>query len=161
MYDKDFRLLMSQRCRFNCFVYLATCNLHCATTRSSALARVGDTKIKADIPNEQFASVFTTEPDDPPATHLEGGPFPDISPVVFTVTGITKLLQNVQTHNATGPDGIPTHLLKITAEESAAAFQLIFQVSFRPYPLIERRQTLSLSSRKATVPTQAITSQSL
>ena len=83
-----------------------------------------DTKVKASILNEQFASVFTTETDDPPATPLEGGPFPDISPVVFTVTGITKLLQNLQTHKATGPDGIPTHLLKITAEESAAALQL-------------------------------------
>jgi len=76
-----------------------------------------DTKVKAGILNEQFASVFTSEPDDSPATHLEGGPFPNISPVVFTVTGITKLLQNLQTHKATGPDGIPTHL-KITAEES-------------------------------------------
>ena len=58
-----------------------------------------DTKVKDGILNEQFASVFTSEPDDPPATHLEGGPFTNISAVVFTVTGITKLLQNLQTQS--------------------------------------------------------------
>ena len=32
-------------------------------------------------------------------------------------------------HKATGPDGIPSHLLKITTEELAVTLQLIFQSS--------------------------------
>ena len=48
---------------------------------------------------------------------------------MFSVPGIAKLLQNLETHKATGPDGVPTHLLKITADESALALQLIFQAS--------------------------------
>lgn len=88
-----------------------------------------DAKVKASILNDQFVSVFSTEPADPPITHLNGKPVPDIHPITFTVTGISKLLRNLISHKASGPDGIPTHLLKITAEESAAVLQLIFQAS--------------------------------
>jgi len=35
-------------------------------------------------------------------------------------------LRSLETHKATGPDGIPTHLLKITAEEATSALQLLF-----------------------------------
>jgi len=40
-----------------------------------------------------------------------------------------ELLKSLKTHKATGPDDIPSHLLKITAEKSAGALQLIFQAS--------------------------------
>ena len=40
---------------------------------------------------------------------------------------MAKLLRSLKTHKATGRDSVPSHLLKITAEESAGALQLIFQ----------------------------------
>ena len=50
-----------------------------------------DAKVKAGILNEQFASVFSVEPAHPSAAPLEGNPIPDISPVMFSVPGITEL----------------------------------------------------------------------
>ena len=44
---------------------------------------------------------------------------------------MAKLLRNLQTHKATGtgPDGIPAHLLEVTADEAAVGLQLIFQAA--------------------------------
>jgi len=47
----------------------------------------------------------------------------------FTLAGINKLLKNLHSHKATGPDGIPSHLLKITADEVSGVLRLIFQAS--------------------------------
>jgi len=48
---------------------------------------------------------------------------------------VAKLLQNLQTHKVTGPDGIPAHLLKVTANEAAVGLQLIFQAAILLIPL--------------------------
>ena len=42
---------------------------------------------------------------------------------------MAKLLQNLQTHKVTGPDGIPAHLLEVTADEAAVGLQLIFKAA--------------------------------
>jgi len=49
-------------------------------------------------------------------------------PVNFSI-GVAKLLRNLQTHKATGPDGIPAHLLEVTADEAAVGLQLISQAA--------------------------------
>ena len=90
-----------------------------------------DAKTKANILNEQFVFVFSAETGEPSAVDacLSGDPCPDMDSICVTTAGVAKLLRSLQTHKATGPDGIPTHLLKITAEEAAGALQLIFQAS--------------------------------
>jgi len=50
-------------------------------------------------------------------------------PVDFSTVGVAKLVQNVQTNKATGPDGIPAHLLEVTADEAAVGLQLIFKAA--------------------------------
>jgi len=43
--------------------------------------------------------------------------------------GVDKLLRNLKSHKATGPDGLPARLLKETATEIAPAVSLLFQAS--------------------------------
>jgi len=88
-----------------------------------------DAKTKANILNNQFVSVFSKETGSVNTTCLAGGPHPEMDPIQISVTGISKLLRHLHSHKATGPDGIPTHLLKITADEVAGVLQLIFQAS--------------------------------
>jgi len=88
-----------------------------------------DVKMKANILNNHFVSVFSKETDNTNTKCLAGGPQPEMDPIQISTTGVSKLLRNLQSHKATGPDGIPTHLLKITADEVAGALQLIFQAS--------------------------------
>jgi len=40
-----------------------------------------------------------------------------------------QVTANLHSHKATGPSRIPTHLLKVTADEVAGALRLIFQAS--------------------------------
>ena len=48
------------------------------------------------------------------------------------VPGITKLLRNLNSHKASGPDGVPARLLKETAEEIAPAISILFPGLSRP-----------------------------
>ena len=87
-----------------------------------------DPKAKANILNRQFTSVFSTD---------NGTPLPDLGPskhpsmdsICVNKNGVIKLLRNLKPHSASGPDGIPTMLLKHTAEEIAPAVTMLFQAS--------------------------------
>ena len=86
-----------------------------------------DSKIKADILNRQFSSVFTSEDDTQlPSLDEDHDEMPHIS---ISRSGILKLLQNIDTNKATGPDGISGMLLKTLREEMADILVLIFQKS--------------------------------
>jgi hypothetical protein len=87
-----------------------------------------DSGTKANILNTQFKSVFTQEdlrsmPDKGPS------PYNDMEPITITTPGVQKLLQNLQPHKATGPDRIPSRLLKELACELAPALTYIYQTS--------------------------------
>ena len=71
-----------------------------------------DAKAKANVFNEQFVSVFSTETGRSNVADgcLTGDPCPDMDSIYITTTGMAKLLRSLQAHKATGPDGIPTHL---------------------------------------------------
>ena len=74
---------------------------------------VKDNLGKANILNNQFASVFTVDNDDNeqmPA--LKTPTCPDIQPIHIETQGIYTLLPDLDPHKAFGPDGIPTKLLK-------------------------------------------------
>ena len=65
--------------------------------------------IKAEVLSDQFASVFTEELNLLIYINIPSkGPFMivDIPPLKFEVSGITRLLRNINAKNACGPDNI-------------------------------------------------------
>ena len=54
-----------------------------------------------------------------------GNQVPDIPDVDIQIEGVTKLLQELDSHKATGPDSIPANLLKHTALQIAPVLALI------------------------------------
>ena len=81
---------------------------------------------KADAFNKQFKDAFTTErTDDIP--DLGPSPHPSCDDIVFTTSGIIKLLKGLKPHKAMGPDGLPPRILKDLAEELAPILTVLFQ----------------------------------
>ena len=88
------------------------------------------------------------------------------TPVIETVhvswRGVTKLLRNLKSHTATGPDGngIPARLLKEAAAEIAPAVTVLFQASLDQGKVRRYRggkPWLSKFSRMVIAPQQQIT----
>ena len=85
---------------------------------------------KCNILNQYFASVFTV--DDSLSTAMSPTSlFPDIPAISVTLNGVIKLLQNLKPYKASGPDKIPTRLLKECAKEIAPSLVLLFQASLK------------------------------
>ena len=83
---------------------------------------------KANIFNNYFSSVFTTE--NIPSTHMpEGSPYPDIRPLLFSAADTFQLLTSLEAHKAPRPDQIPPHLLQLDCHEIAPILTLIFNSS--------------------------------
>ena len=55
--------------------------------------------------------------------------YPDISPTVFSVPGIAKLLANIDPRKANGPDLIPCRVLQETADVIAPFLQFLYTQS--------------------------------
>ena len=87
-----------------------------------------DSAAKANILNNQFVSVFTKD-DHSTLPIMGGNPIPDIEQLSIGVNGVYNLLVNIDPHKATGPDGIPSRLLKETAYQMAPLLTFIFQSS--------------------------------
>ena len=87
-----------------------------------------DTTMKTDILNNYFTSVFTQDSVAPPPP-IQGPPFPDMSPIAINCDGVAQLLTTLYVHKATGPDHIPSRLLKEISSEIAPSLTLIFQAS--------------------------------
>ena len=86
---------------------------------------ISESQEKANVINQQFSSVFTNEnvstlPD------LGFSPYNSIVTEDINVEGVAKLLSDLQSHKAHGPDGIPAYLLKETATSMAPLLTLIF-----------------------------------
>jgi len=89
-----------------------------------------DNAAKADILNDQFSSVFTIDnsaADSIPS--LDGPSFPDIPSIQIEIDGVSHLLQELDPHKASGPDGISARFLKETSTSIAPAITLIFNAS--------------------------------
>jgi hypothetical protein len=81
----------------------------------------------ANILNEQFQSVFTTESiDNIPKKGVS--PHPVIPSLTITTPGIQKLLNNISPHKATGPDNIIGRILKDLQNLTAPILTIIFRV---------------------------------
>ena len=60
---------------------------------------------------------------------MRGKPISDIEQLSIELNGVYNLLVNINPHKATGPDGIPSRLLKETAYQMAPLLTFIFQSS--------------------------------
>ena len=87
-----------------------------------------DNKSKAEILNEQFQSVFTKENLNN-CPNKGNSPYQTMSDIKINCKGVTKLLKNQNIHKATGPDSIPSFILKSAADQLAPILTDIFQTS--------------------------------
>ena len=81
---------------------------------------------KAEALNQQYESVFTGE-DLCSTPSLGPSPYPDIPELFVSESGIMKLLQNIDTSKAAGPDLLRARILK----EAAVELTLILTALFR------------------------------
>ena len=78
-----------------------------------------DSKVKTQILNEQFQSVFTKEDDSHP--QLEDACYPPIPTLEISVEGVRKLLGEFRVNKASWADNIPNHVLRELADELVPA----------------------------------------
>ena len=71
---------------------------------------------KAEALNNQYTSVFTKEPTRN-LPNIEDKPETPMSDLEFTSNGIEKLLWDLNPSKASGPDLLPTRILKLVASE--------------------------------------------
>ena len=90
---------------------------------------ITDSKAKANILVEQFQSVFTRDSNTSlPPVNLRTT-IPTIPHLNIEKKGVLKLLTNLKTSKAMGPDSIPNIVLKTCAEELAQGLRDVFQFS--------------------------------
>ena len=90
-----------------------------------------DSLTKANIINQNFQSVFTKNEDISTIPDKDISPPPPMQHITMTPNCIHKLLCTLKEHKATGPDHIPTKLLKTRADELTSTFTLLFQASLK------------------------------
>ena len=83
---------------------------------------------KADILNQHFKSVFTTE-DRSNIPDKGSSPYPSIADFCISSEGVYKVLSNCNPHKSPGPDAIHPYALKGTATEVTPILTHIFQTS--------------------------------
>ena len=86
---------------------------------------------KANILNEQFSSIFSN-PDISNDINFAGDKYEthhEMKDIVVDEAGVRKLLLALDENKATGPDLIPSRLLKILANEIAPVLTILFQAS--------------------------------
>ena len=87
-----------------------------------------DSKEKANICNRQFQSAFTREDDSDP--HSKGAsPFSSMGDITVDPKGVTKLLDGLNVHKASGPDGLNARVLKECSNEISPILALIYNES--------------------------------
>ena len=87
-----------------------------------------DSKEKANICNRQFQSAFTREDDsDPPSKGAS--PFSSMGDITVDPKGVTKLLDGLNVHKASGPDGLNARVLKECSNEISSILALIYNES--------------------------------
>ena len=103
-----------------------------------------DPKIKAEILNNFFKSVFTKE-DEENMPILPPSKYPNMPDLNITETGVIKLLSNLNPNKASGPEEIPGRLLKLAAAQIAPSLTFIFNQSLRTGDLPEDYRKANIS----------------
>ena len=89
-----------------------------------------DSRRKAEILNNQFWSVFTSE-DTKNIPKLPGPPNTEMPKFEITVQGVTKLLEGLNGGKASGPDELPNLILNNAANEISPFLKIIFDQSLK------------------------------
>ena len=97
---------------------------------------ISDNLGKAEVLNNQFRKVFTKE-DTTSIPDIDGDPFPEMPNIQIAVPGIEKLLSKLKPKKASGPDNLPSRVLKDFAAEIAPALTCIMQRSLNTGTLPE------------------------
>jgi len=103
----------------------------------SSSSAITDPFKKAELLNEQFQSVFTTG--NPHLSHAkDNSPYPIIPEIHIPTPGVHKLLSEINSNKAPGPDGIPAQVLKFASEELVPMLthllqQLCYYCSWHPH----------------------------
>ena len=90
-----------------------------------------DSRRKAEILNNQFCSVFTSELGTTNISKPPGPPNTEIPKFEITVQGVTKLLEGLSGEKAPGPDELPNDILKNAANEISPFLKIIFDQSLQ------------------------------
>ena len=85
---------------------------------------------KANVLNDQSASVFTVEDEDD-MPELEPAPYGAMPEIDIHVNGVAKLLRGIKAHKATGPDVNPARLLKEAVDQLASIMTIIYRASLQ------------------------------
>ena len=85
-----------------------------------------DSTKRAEVLNDQFVSAYTKE--DTERLPSKGpSPFSAMQKIIVSPNGVAKLLCELKPHKASGPDSIPTYILKVAADEISPVLTKIFQ----------------------------------
>ena len=87
-----------------------------------------DSKQKAEILLHQFSSVFT-KPKEGDMPNVKRHVDSSLTDITIATPGVAKLLRNIKTSKASGPDNIPNIVLKECATELSPAVSCLFQCS--------------------------------
>ena len=120
---------------------------------------VTDSYPKADVFNNYFRSVFTSE-NASSTLHMEGVPFLDMSPISIYIEEVCHQLSNLQSNKASGLDKILAYSLKRTAPLIPYILFPIFQSSLNQgiFPSgWKTANTIPFAKRVTTDLTQATT----
>ena len=79
--------------------------------------------------NNFFAAVFTHEDLTSWPYLNEDSSFPDMPPIHIHPHRVEQLLSGLKLHKVSGPDMIPTYLLKLLAHQLASVLVLLYQAS--------------------------------
>ena len=96
--------------------------------KDSSSNLIDNSKEKANILNQYFASVFTNEPDGE-FVRLEEKQIVQQSPLDFSIDEVRKLLQNLKTGKSPGPDGLHPRFVNELADDLCLPLYLIFKSS--------------------------------
>ena len=83
---------------------------------------------KATALSNQYSSVFTNE-DTSNIPNMLINKYPTISDLIIDVNGVEKLLRNIDVKKASGPDGIPSQVLRDLSNELAPVVTKLFAQS--------------------------------
>lgn len=102
-------------------------NMGVPVLRTADAMHISD-RDKAEILNKQFQSVFSI--DDGSLPDLGPPKYPSIGDIAFSVAGVKKQLDNLQTCKAAGPDGLPARILHDLSGELSEMLCFLFQQSY-------------------------------
>jgi len=106
-----------------------------------------DSQDKARILNDYSCTVFSSDSDNDLPT-IGVSPFPSIAPIVLQPNGIIKLLQDLDSSKAAGPDQIPAKFLKLFAEELSPSLFILFSASLKQGAIPLNRVLFHLTGKK-------------